>query len=161
LALQDADDQVRILTATAIWHNAPCVIHDTHWQVVSLLPHRQGQQQQQQSRQMILITAETQRLVQLLTFDQFLSRLLRVFFVELLRNPSQRQSDFIDLLDTSLRTLCVLDATTFETVVRRESVNYSDPNATSEEEIREFINGLVNHASLLQTMQMQHNQCTS
>lgn len=70
-------------------------------------------------------------------------------------NNRLTQLDFIDLADTLLRSIAVLDPTKFEAVIRNE-LDFALKDVLSSEEVKEKVtelaSGLINHVDLLQSL---------
>lgn len=146
--LDDASDDVRAAAADELLHSLPLVFINAEevddWKRL-LSPAAS-----------VVTTVQTS-----LTFEALIRALFQKCIVELDKlSPSHPllvdrkvTEKFVDVLDTTLRMICVIHPVHFEQVVRGESSNIL---ARSQEEITdrivEFMNGLVNHADILSSM---------
>jgi hypothetical protein len=146
--LDDASDDVRAAAADALLHSLPLVFTNA--------------EEVEDWKRLVSPAATVVLQVQTsLTFEALIRTLFQKCVIELDKlSPSHPllvdrkvTEQFVDVLDTSLRMICVLHPIHFEQVVRTESLTIL---ARSQEELTdrivEFMNGLVNHADILSSM---------
>lgn len=146
--LDDASDDVRAAAADELLHSLPLVFTNA--------------EEVEDWKRLLSPAASVVTQVQTsLTFEALVRTLFQKCIVELdklspahpLLVDRKVTEQFVDVLDTTLRMICVLHPTHFEQVVRTESLEIL---ARSQEELTdrivEFINGLVNHADILSSM---------
>lgn len=127
-AIQDSDDDVRVLIVQTITDCAPLFLcEETVRECVE--------------RRAVARTSEC------VSFRAAVSVLLRELFVELQLTSS---SAIVDALDLALRSLCVCDAALFEEIVREESEASGGVSANAQK--RDLVNDLISHADLIRSL---------
>lgn len=89
-----------------------------------------------------------------LTLEKVVRKLFTQGIIELDKGVACSSEDraFVDLLDMTMRTVAVLDPALFESIIRNESKPVFDRPGDMKESHHDYINGLMNHADILQSI---------